>query len=88
MDPDGTSHELSCSWHCEVQGGGSCNSTVDNDLIFAAVSGCVTEVQSNHFFAGKSYIIRFVPQNSDKRLFIIKPGTSKEKIKMSLSKMR
>lgn len=83
-----TSHELSCSWNCEVQGGGSCNSTVDNDLIFAAVSGCVTEVQSSHFFAAKTYIIRFVPQNSDKQLFIIKTGTSKEKIKMSLSKMR
>lgn len=62
IDPDGTKHELSCSWSCAVQGGGLCNPTVNNELIFSAVNGCIIAVQSKHFFAGKTYIIRFVPE--------------------------
>lgn len=61
IDPDGTNHELSCSWSCAVLGGGLCNATVDNDFILSTANGCITEVQSNHFFAGKTYVIRFVP---------------------------
>lgn len=57
IDPDRTKHELSCSWSCAVQSGGLCNSTVNNELIFSAVNGCIIAVQSNHFFAGKTYII-------------------------------
>ncbi|PFX24468.1 hypothetical protein AWC38_SpisGene10933 [Stylophora pistillata] len=57
IDPDGTNHELSCSWSCAVLGGGLCNPTVDNDFILSTANGCITEVQSNHFFAGKTYVI-------------------------------
>ncbi|KAJ7370600.1 hypothetical protein OS493_031336 [Desmophyllum pertusum] len=53
VDPDQTSHALSCNWSCELQGGGSCVSVLDS------ISNCVTEVQSNLFLAGKTYKIRF-----------------------------
>ena len=43
-----------------MQGGGNCDSAVDGELIFASISGCETEVQSDQFFAGTTYIIRFV----------------------------
>ena len=33
---------------------------MSGQLIFASISGCQAEVQSNHFFAGTTYIIRFV----------------------------
>lgn len=59
MDPDHTSEALTCSWSCVVQGGESCDSAVDGELIFASISGCETEAQGNHFFAGTTYIIRF-----------------------------
>ncbi len=43
-----------------MQGGGDCVSAVDGQSIFASISGCETEVQSNEFSAGKTYVIRFV----------------------------
>lgn len=60
MDPDQTNEALNCSWSCEVQGGGDCVSAVDGGSIFASISGCEPEVQSNQFLAGTTYIIRFV----------------------------
>lgn len=61
VDPDQTSHALSCNWSCELQGGGSCVSALDQrQLILDSISNCVTEVQSNLFLAGKTYKIRFV----------------------------
>ncbi|XP_078368615.1 uncharacterized protein LOC144652478 isoform X3 [Oculina patagonica] len=57
VDPDQTNEPLNCSWSCEVQGGGDCVSAVDGQSIFASISGCETEVQSNEFSAGKTYVI-------------------------------
>ena len=78
VDPDSTSETLTCSWSCEVQLGGSCDSAVNRQSIFASISGCQTEVQSNHFFAGTTYIIRFVLKlkqyNTAVSLFISKSG--------------
>ena len=63
VDPDHTSEALACSWSCAIEGGGSCSSAVDGELIFDSISGCETEVQSNNFFAGTTYIIRFDLKN-------------------------
>ena len=61
VDPDNSNQDLSCNWKCEDQDGGFCYSFVNKgQLIFASVSGCETEVQSNHFTAGKTYKIRLV----------------------------
>lgn len=78
VDPDSTSEILTCRWSCEVQLGGSCDSAVNRQSIFASISGCRTEVQSNHFFAGTTSIIRFVlkleQNNTAVSLFISKSG--------------
>ena len=34
VDPDSTSETLTCSWSCEVQLGGSCDSAVNRQSIF------------------------------------------------------
>lgn len=58
LDPDQTSDTLSCSWRCEVVGGGFCYSAVElGTVFFRSISGCDTTVQSSHFEAGKVYKI-------------------------------
>lgn len=62
VDPDQTNELLNCSWSCEIEGGGDCDSAVDGESIFASISGCETEVESSQFFAGATYVIRFVSE--------------------------
>ena len=55
-DSDGNSFE--CDWSCK-DGDRPCRSTLDKEIILSANSPCITAVQSKHFAAGKSYIIRY-----------------------------
>ena len=55
-DSDGNSFK--CDWSCK-DGNAPCRSTPDRSILLRADSPCITAVQSKHFAAGKSYMIRY-----------------------------
>ena len=73
IDVDGSSLTLTCNWRCAVQDGGFCYSEINRgNLIFSDLSGCIIDVQSNHFSAGETYTIRLVlPREKNKLLIIL-----------------